>query len=76
MIASGRIQMCCGEWGMLLVQKQLNLEIEKWQKRSVSLTFLLRGVFEFNSQDKNARELIETDKIKILIFFLSSIFKK
>lgn len=68
--------MCCGEWEMLLVQKQLNLEIEKCQKRSVSLTFLLRGVFEFNSQDKNARELIETDKIKILIFFLSSIFKK
>lgn len=68
--------MCCGEWGMLLVQKQLNLDIEKCQKRSVSLTFLLRGVFEFNSQDKNARELIETDKIKILIFFLSSIFKK
>lgn len=61
---------------MLLVQKQLNLDIEKCQKRSVSLTFLLRGVFEFNSQDKNARELIETDKIKILIFFLSSIFKK
>lgn len=68
--------MCCGEWEILLVQKQLNLEIEKCQKRSVSLTFLLRGVFEFNSQDKNARELIETDKIKILIFFLSSIFKK
>lgn len=61
---------------MLLVQKQLNLEIEKCQQRSVSLTFLLRGVFEFNSQDKNARELIETNKIKILIFFLSSIFKK
>lgn len=61
---------------MLLVQKQLNLEIEKYQKRSVSLTFLLSGVFEFNSQDKNARELIETDKIKILISFLSSIFKK
>lgn len=61
---------------MLLVQKQLNLEIEKYQKRSVSLTFLLNGVFEFNSQDKNARELIETDKIKILISFLSSIFKK
>lgn len=61
---------------MLLVQKQLNLEIGKYQKRSVSLTFLLSGVFEFNSQDKNARELIETDKIKILISFLSSIFKK
>lgn len=61
---------------MLLVQKQLNLDIEKYQKRSVSLTFLLSGVFEFNSQDKNARELIETDKIKILISFLSSIFKK
>lgn len=68
--------MCCGEWEMLLVQKQLNLEIEKYQKRSVSLTFLLSGVFEFNSQDKNARQLIETDKIKILISFLSSIFKK
>lgn len=54
---------------MLLVQNQLKLEMLKYHNRSVSWIFLLRGVFEFNSQDMPARELIETDKFKFVIFF-------
>lgn len=68
MIASGRTQVSGREWEMLLVQNQLNHEMQKYHSRSVSWTFLLRGAFKFNSQDRSARELVEAGEIKILIF--------